>query len=42
MRILAWEPSMVVVNVGPDETMSPLRLHVMDMGMSPLLITQVS
>ena len=33
---------MVVVMTGSDEMMSPFRFQVMDIGMSPLLITQVS
>ena len=40
--MLACLPSMVVVRVGSEETVSPFRLQVMDMGMSPLLMTQVS
>ena len=40
--ILAYVPNIVVVSVGPDETMSPFKLHVIDIGMSPLLITQVN
>ena len=40
--MLAWVPNMVVVRVGSEDTMSPFRLQVIDMGMSPLLMTQVS
>ena len=40
--MLAREPSIVVVIVGPEDTMSPFRLQVMEMGRSPLLMTQVS
>ena len=33
---------MVVVIVGSDDIRSPFRLHVIVMGMSPLLMTHVS
>ena len=40
--ILAWVPNIVVVIVSSDETISPLRLQVIERGLSPLLTTQVS
>ena len=40
--MLACVPSMVVVRVGPEETMSPFRLQVMERGKSPWLMTQVN
>ena len=39
--LVCW-PSIVVVIVSSDETISPLRLHVIVRGLSPLLTTQVS
>ena len=33
--MLAWVPSMVVVKVGPEDTNSPFRLQVMEIGISP-------
>ena len=42
MRMLVCVPSIVVVRVGSELIMSPLRLHVMDNGLSPLVMTQVS
>ena len=42
ISMLAWVPNMVVVRVGSEDTMSPFRLQVMERGISPLLITQVS
>ena len=41
-NMLACLPSMVVVIVGSDDIRSPFRLHVIVMGMSPLLMTHVS
>ena len=40
--MLAWVPSMVVVRVGSDDTISPFRLQVIVRGLSPLVTTQVS
>ena len=40
--MLACVPSMVVVRVGSDDTMSPFKLQVIDKGLSPLVITHVS
>ena len=40
--MLACVPSMVVVRVGSDDTMSPFRLQVIVRGLSPLVTTQVS
>ena len=42
MRMLVCVPSIVVVKVGSELMMSPLRLQVMDRGLSPLDTTQVS
>ena len=32
MRMLVWVPSIVVVRVGSEDTMSPFRLQVMERG----------
>ena len=42
MRMLVCDPSTVVVKVGSEFITSPLRLQVIDRGLSPLDTTQVS
>ena len=42
MRMLVWVPSIVVVRVGSEDTMSPFRLQVMERGLSPLVTAHIS
>ena len=42
MSRLSLVPTMVVVISGPEVRMAPFRLHVIEMGMSPLEMTQDS
>ena len=40
--MLVWVPNIVVVRTGSELMMSPFKLHVIDKGLSPLLIAHIS